>query len=91
MYPDHIQKWSDFGHGLWIFIARVPLWLSETGQIYISKNFLENMWEHMFKGGGWKHISNTLCRVLSRCQKTKKIFYQYVENAEIKKNLVPQL
>ena len=26
----------------------------------------------MLKGGGWKHISNTLCRDLSRCQKNKE-------------------
>ena len=34
LYPDHFQNWSDYGHGLVIFLILVLFWLSETGQIW---------------------------------------------------------
>ena len=30
MYPDHLQKWIDSDHDLWIFFILTPLWLGET-------------------------------------------------------------
>ena len=34
LYPDHLQNWLDYGHGLVIFLILVLFWLSETGQIW---------------------------------------------------------
>ena len=34
MYPDHLQNWLDYGHGLLIFFPLAPLQLSETGRIW---------------------------------------------------------
>ena len=33
LYPDHLQKWLDYGYGLVIFLNLVLFWFSETGQI----------------------------------------------------------
>ena len=32
MYPDHLQNWLDFSHGLLIFLILVAFWLSEMGE-----------------------------------------------------------
>ena len=45
MYFDQLENWLHFGHGLLIFLLLAPLWLSETGQIWDSRPFLENTWE----------------------------------------------
>ena len=42
MYHDHLQNWLIYGHGLLIFLLLALLWLSETGQIWVSGHFLEN-------------------------------------------------
>ena len=34
IYPDHLQNWSDQGHGLLIYLILVLFWLSEMGQIW---------------------------------------------------------
>ena len=34
MYPDHLQNWSDYGHGLLIFLRLAPLKFSERGHIW---------------------------------------------------------
>ena len=39
MYRDHLQNWLDDGHGLFIFLLLLPLWLSETGQIWGFRAF----------------------------------------------------
>ena len=39
MYPDHLQKWLDFGHGLLIFFLLPSLWLRETSQIWGFRAF----------------------------------------------------
>ena len=56
MYPGHLQNLLDFGHGLLIFILSVPLWLSETGQIWCYQAFY---WECM--GGGMVWILACWC------------------------------
>ena len=38
-YPDHLQNWLHFGHGLIFFLILAPLWLSEMGQIWGSLVF----------------------------------------------------
>ena len=44
MYPDHLQCWLDFCHGLLIFLILALLWLSERGQFVVSGHFPENAW-----------------------------------------------
>ena len=39
IYPDHVQKWLDFGHRLLIFLILVEIWLCETGQICDNQAF----------------------------------------------------
>ena len=43
MYRDHLQNWLesdlDYGHGLFIFLLLLPLWLSEMGQIWGFRAF----------------------------------------------------
>ena len=34
MYPDHLQNWLVYGHGLLIFLILALFWLIETGQIW---------------------------------------------------------
>ena len=34
MYLGHLQNWSDYGHGLLVFLLLASLWLSEMGQIW---------------------------------------------------------
>ena len=43
MYPDYLQNWFDYSHGLLIFLILAPLWHSDTGQIYDFQAF---SWEH---------------------------------------------
>ena len=31
MYPDRLQNWLDYGHGLLIFLILARFWLSEKG------------------------------------------------------------
>ena len=38
-YLDHLQNWLDYGHSLLIFLRLMPLWLSETGQIWGFRAF----------------------------------------------------
>ena len=45
MYSDHLQNRLDFGHGMLIFLILAPFWLSETGQIWDFRDFLQNAWE----------------------------------------------
>ena len=52
MHADHLQNWLDYGHSKLIFLILVPLWLSETGQIWVFKTF---PWEHM-KGIAWNFV-----------------------------------
>ena len=33
MYPDHLQNWLVYGHGLLIFLILALFWLNEMGQI----------------------------------------------------------
>ena len=44
IYPDHLQKWLDFGHGLWIFLILATFWFNWTGQIWGFQTF---PWECM--------------------------------------------
>ena len=55
MYPDCLQNWLDFGHGLLIFLILVQLWLiySETGHIWGFCSF----WGECLKG--WPEILYT--------------------------------
>ena len=46
------QNWLDYGHGLFIFLLLVPLWLSETGQIWCFRAFPG---DHM-EGMGWNFV-----------------------------------
>ena len=39
MYPDHLQNWLDFGHGLLIFLLLARLWFSEIGQMWGFRAF----------------------------------------------------
>ena len=39
MYPDHLQNWLVYGHGLLIFLILALFWLSETGQIWGFRAF----------------------------------------------------
>ena len=50
MYLDHRQTWLGYGHRLLIFLLLVPLWLSETSQIWGFRAFPE---ERM-GGMAWK-------------------------------------
>ena len=34
MYPDHFQKWLDYGYSLDIFLILMLFWLSEMGKIW---------------------------------------------------------
>ena len=34
MYPDHLQNWLDFGHGLLLCVIVVALWHSKTGHTW---------------------------------------------------------
>ena len=47
MYPDHLQNWLDYGHGLLIFLLLAPLWLSETGEIWSFRAFFGERIEGM--------------------------------------------
>ena len=47
MYLDHLQNWLDYGHGRLIFPLLAPLWLSETGQIWVFGHFPENAWREL--------------------------------------------
>ena len=47
MYPDHLQNWLDFGHGLLIFLFLASLWLSETGQICGFRAFRKERMDEM--------------------------------------------
>ena len=47
IYPDHLQKWLDFGHGLLIFLLLVQFWLSEMCQIWGFKAFSSECLEEM--------------------------------------------
>ena len=46
IYPDHLQEWWDYGHGLLIFLILTTFWLSETGQICGFLEFSEMHWEN---------------------------------------------
>ena len=52
MYRDHLQTWSDYGHGLFIFLLLAPLWLRETGQIWSFQAFPGKRMEGM----GWNFV-----------------------------------
>ena len=39
MYPDHLQNWLDYGHGLLIFLILTLFWHSEMGQIWDFQSF----------------------------------------------------
>ena len=45
IYPDHLQNWLDFSHGLLIFLILAPLWLRDSGHIWDLQAFLEDTWE----------------------------------------------
>ena len=47
MYPQHIQNGLNFGHGLLIFLVLALILLSETGQIWGFRVFLEERMEEM--------------------------------------------
>ena len=51
MYPQHIQNGSNFGHGLLIFLVLALILLSETGQIWGFRVFLEERMEEMAWNG----------------------------------------
>ena len=42
LYPDQLQTSLDYVNGLLIFLILVLFWVSETGQIWGSRHFLEN-------------------------------------------------
>ena len=44
MYPNHHQKWWNFGHGLLIFLHLAQFWLCEMGQIWLNR--YESRYEH---------------------------------------------
>ena len=39
IYPDHLQKWLDYGHGLLVFLISALFWHSEMGQILGFRSF----------------------------------------------------
>ena len=42
MYADHLQNWLDYAYVLLMFVILVLFWLSEPGQIWVSRHLLEN-------------------------------------------------
>ena len=51
MYPDHLQRWLVFGHGLLIFLILVPLLLVKLIKIFGVRSFY---WERMGNLNGMK-------------------------------------
>ena len=48
---DHLKKWLDFGHGMLIYLHLVPLWISETGQVWGFRVLSGEHVEIIVKGG----------------------------------------
>ena len=51
MYPDHLQNWLDYGHGLFIFLLLMSLWLNETVNFGVFRAFpgerIERWWREI--------------------------------------------
>ena len=47
MYPDHLQNWLVYGHGLLILLILALFWLNETGQIWGFRAFPGERMEEM--------------------------------------------
>ena len=50
LYPGYLQNWLDYGHSFLIFLILVQFWVSEMGQIWGCRAFLEKHKEGM----AWK-------------------------------------